>query len=78
MTNKLTVEQFVQQVNDENLDYALPSEIITGEGIVCEDDEKVLCKGEAIYNFMGNDPEFDGVLTVRNVTESIEIMNGLS
>ena len=78
MTNKLTVEQFVQQVNDENLDYALPSEIITGEGIVCEDDEKVLCKGEGIYNFMGNDPEFDGVFSVENVNTSIEIMNAMS
>ncbi len=77
MTN-LTIEQFVEQINSENLDYALPAKIITGAGIVCEEDEKTLCDGEDIYNFMFNSPDFDGVFTAKNVSENIKIMNGMA
>lgn len=75
---KLTIEQFIEQLESKNLDYALSSEVITGEGIVDEDEETVLCSGEAIYNFIHEDPEFDGVFTVVKVKESIDIMQGMS
>lgn len=78
MTNKLTVQNYIEQIENENLDYALNSDLITGTGIVCEEDEKVLCNGEAIFNFMNNDPDFDGVFTVENVLENIEIMDSMS
>jgi len=75
--NKLTIEKFVEQLESGNLDYALTSEVITGEGIVDEDDELVLCTGEAIHRFLHEDPDFDGVFTVEKVKENIEIMNNM-
>lgn len=72
--HKETVERIVDQFNESNLDYAFQCEIITGTGVVCEDDETVLCTAEGLYNFMTNDDEFDGVFTVENVTEHIEIL----
>ena len=48
MTNKLTVQNYIDQIESGNLDYALNSDLITGTGIVCEEDEKVLCYGEEI------------------------------
>lgn len=77
MTN-LTIAQFVEQINDENLDYALPANIITGTGIVCEEDETVLCTGEHIYNFIYADDSFDGEFTESLVAEYIEIMQSMS
>ena len=77
MTN-LTIEQFVDQMDIENLNYALPATIITGSGVVCEEDEKVLCSGEQIYNFMFNDDSFNGQFTVENVTEYIQAMNDMA
>jgi hypothetical protein len=75
---KLTVKQFVEQLESENFDYALASEIITCEGIVDENQEAVLCSGTAIFNFINEDPDFDGVFTTKKVKENIEIMDGLS
>ena len=76
MTN-LTIKQFVDQMDIENLNYALPATVITGSGVACEEDEKPLCTGNEIYNFMFNDAEFDGQFTVSNVAECIEIMIGM-
>ena len=72
---KLTIEQLADQLNNKNLDYALDATVITGSGVVCEDEEKELCNGKAIYEFMFSDEDFDGVFTVKNLTENIKIMN---
>ena len=82
---KLTIAQFVEYMNDYGFsDYIRESVIITNStaddnGVVYEAGESVLCSGEAIYTFMGNDPEFDEnePLTANAVSENIEIMNGL-
>ena len=72
--NKLTIAQFIEQVQNENLDYALNSEIITGSGVVCEEDQTVLCTGEAIYNFIQQSGESDENLTASLVSDHIEML----
>lgn len=69
--NKLTIEQFVDQMNNDNFDYALPSLIITGEGVVCEDDEVALATGNNIARFMHDDSSFGGKFTVDDVVTSL-------
>jgi len=132
--NKLTIQQFVEQVNNDNLDYALASDIVTGYGTLSENDQQEqeqdlhagqdnysmnndtefgigetddlnsytgedgdsmgndsesdfdssdneelkLCTGEAIYNFMNNDPDFDSTFTVSNVKKMIKVMEEAS
>ena len=75
---KLTIEQLAEQLNNENLDYALNATVITGTGVVCEDEEKELCNGGAIFEFMFADDAFDGVFTVENLTENIKTMNDMA
>lgn len=78
MNNKLTIQSFIEQVENNNLDYALNSDLITGVGVVCEEDETTLCSAVAIFNFMNENPDFDGVFTVKNVLENIEIMKSMN
>ena len=72
--NKLTIAEFIEQVQNENLDYALNSEIITGSGVVYEEDQTVLCTGEAIYNFIQQSGESDENLTASLVRENIDML----
>ena len=80
---KLTIAQFVEQINDYGFSsYIAESDIITSttaddSGIVCEEDETVLCNGEHIYNFMHAGDDFDGEVTVDNVAKYIEAMRGM-
>ena len=75
---KLTVEQFVEQANSSNIDYINNSIVITGAGVVNEDDQRPLCGGEALYNFMYEDPDFDGVFNQAAVVASITFMNAMA
>jgi len=72
----LTISQFVEQIQDENFDYALNAEIVTDAEIA--GGEKVLCTGEAIYNFVYAAGDFDGAFTEIHVAECIEMMNQMS
>lgn len=79
---KLTVDQFTDQINSNNLDYALSAEIITDytadrNGLVVEAEEKTLCTGNEIYNFMQALDEFDGVFDPADVLVHINIMNDM-
>ena len=68
----LTIAQFIEQVQNENLDYALSAQIINDAGVT-------LCTGEAIHNFFyAGDDNFDGVFVESQVAEYIEIMNQMS
>ena len=75
---KLTVEKFAEHCRDDHLDYINSCEVITGSGIVDEDEEKILCSGEALYNFINEDPDFDGVYTESAVIVGITFMNSMT
>ena len=75
---KLTVEQFTDQANSSNIDYINNSIVITGSGIVNEDEQRPLCGGEALYNFMYEDPDFDGVFDQAGVIAGITFMNAMA
>ena len=70
--NKLTIAQFIEQVQNENMDYALSAEIINDAGVT-------LCTGEAIHNFFyAGDDNFDGVFIESQVANHIDIMNTMA
>ena len=74
----LTIEQFTEQANNENLHAIMGSDIITGSGDVDESTESILCSGDELYSAIWEDPDFNGKFTEADAFAGVVILRSVN
>ena len=74
----LTIEQFTDMANSQNLQCIMNNDVITGSGNVDESMEQVLCGGAELYEYIWECTEFEGEFKHEDVFASIVMMRSVN